>query len=182
MNQGEINLLKTAGLTEVTFDVMIPHQQYPFAVYVGNKFKKQPYFIEKFEELKNRKTPFQFIICRFAQKKWSYGNNFKVSLEEYSLIEEAGKGFDLMVNVKLKQYRDYKTTVAPLDSDDNEVVIEKERSAPEPIKSYTVSSGDTLWKICKKYLGDGSKYKTIAQLNKIKNPNLIYPGQVIQFE
>ena len=52
----------------------------------------------------------------------------------------------------------------------------------ETPKSYTVVSGDTLWGICKKHLGDGALYPQIAKLNGISNPNLIYPGQVIRFE
>lgn len=40
---------------------------------------------------------------------------------------------------------------------------------------YTVKAGDMLWKIAEKY---DTTYKEIQKLNNIKNPNLIYPGQV----
>lgn len=40
--------------------------------------------------------------------------------------------------------------------------------------SYTVKSGDTLWEIALKY---NTTYKQIANLNKIANPDLIYPEQ-----
>jgi len=43
-----------------------------------------------------------------------------------------------------------------------------------------VVKGDTLWHIAKKYLGNGARYPEIAKLNNIKNPNLIYPGQVFK--
>lgn len=45
----------------------------------------------------------------------------------------------------------------------------------------TVKSGDCLWNIAKKQLGNGADYTKIYNLNKdkIKNPNLIYPGQVL---
>lgn len=39
---------------------------------------------------------------------------------------------------------------------------------------YTVQSGDTLSSIASKY---GTSYQTIAQLNGLSNPNLIYTGQ-----
>lgn len=44
---------------------------------------------------------------------------------------------------------------------------------------YTVKKGDCLWNIAKKYYGNGAQYKKIYNANKdkIKNPNLIYPGQ-----
>ena len=39
---------------------------------------------------------------------------------------------------------------------------------------------NTLWKIAKQFYGNGSQYSKIVSANsdKIKNPNLIYPGQV----
>ena len=46
--------------------------------------------------------------------------------------------------------------------------------------NYVVQRGDTLWAIASKYLGSGTKYPQIAQENNIKNPNLIYPGQVFK--
>ena len=47
------------------------------------------------------------------------------------------------------------------------------------MKQYTVQEGDTLWGIAKSFLGDGSRYAEIAGLSGVKNPNLIYPGQVL---
>ena len=43
--------------------------------------------------------------------------------------------------------------------------------------TYTVQSGDTLWQIANKY---GTTVQEIANINRIANPNLIYPGQVLQ--
>ena len=50
----------------------------------------------------------------------------------------------------------------------------------EKTLNYVVQRGDTLWEIASKYLGSGTKYPQIAQENNIKNPNLIYPGQVFK--
>lgn len=47
-------------------------------------------------------------------------------------------------------------------------------------KSVTVEKGDTLWGIASTYLGSGTKYKQLAAINNIPNPNLIYVGQVIR--
>ncbi len=47
---------------------------------------------------------------------------------------------------------------------------------------YTVVSGDSLWKIASRYLGNGARYWDLVEANKekypslAKNPNLIYPG------
>jgi len=52
---------------------------------------------------------------------------------------------------------------------------------PEEI-FYTIEDGDTLWGIATKFYNDGSKYTHIveANLEVIKNANLIYKGQTIR--
>lgn len=46
--------------------------------------------------------------------------------------------------------------------------------------THTVIKGDTLRSIAQKYLGDGTKYKQLAAINNISNPDRIYIGQVIK--
>lgn len=47
--------------------------------------------------------------------------------------------------------------------------------------TYTVVKGDYLWKLAKRYYGDGMKWHKIYDANKAvigSDPNLIFPGQV----
>jgi nucleoid-associated protein YgaU len=48
------------------------------------------------------------------------------------------------------------------------------------ISTATVTRGDSLWKISSKLLGNGARYTIIYEANarQIRNPNLIYSGQV----
>ena len=46
--------------------------------------------------------------------------------------------------------------------------------------TYKVQRGDTLWSISKKYLGNGARYKELAEYNNIANPNVILPGTIIK--
>lgn len=46
--------------------------------------------------------------------------------------------------------------------------------------THTVVKGDTLRSIAQKYLGDGTKYKQLAAINNISNPDRIYIGQAIK--
>ncbi|MFV0573018.1 MAG: peptidoglycan-binding protein LysM [Xanthomarina gelatinilytica] len=62
---------------------------------------------------------------------------------------------------------------------DDQMTVEN----PEPeAQFHTVVSGDTLGKIAKKYYGNAMKYPAIFEANKpmLKNPDLIYPGQVLR--
>ena len=48
-------------------------------------------------------------------------------------------------------------------------------------RTYTVVAGDSLSKIAKREYGDAGKWPVIFEANrdKIKNPDLIHPGQVL---
>jgi len=51
--------------------------------------------------------------------------------------------------------------------------------APADSETYTVQSGDTLWKIAEQVYGDGSSYMKIFEANTglLENPDQIFPGQ-----
>lgn len=54
--------------------------------------------------------------------------------------------------------------------------------AVEDVEYYIIVSGDNLSKIAKHFYGDANKYPLIfeANLEVIKDPNLIFPGQKIR--
>jgi nucleoid-associated protein YgaU len=47
---------------------------------------------------------------------------------------------------------------------------------------YEIQKGDTLWRVAEIYYKDGSRYTEIFEANRevIKDPDLIYPGQMIR--
>jgi nucleoid-associated protein YgaU len=49
-------------------------------------------------------------------------------------------------------------------------------------RSYTVVSGDTLWKISAQMYGEGSQYMKIFEANTdvLEHPDRIFPGQVLR--
>lgn len=62
------------------------------------------------------------------------------------------------------------------------VTVPEPVAPPEPEKQfYTVKKGDYLSKIAKQVYGDAKKYPVIFEANKpmLKDPDLIYPGQVL---
>lgn len=187
INGSEVNILQSAGLTNIEFSFIVPQlTKYPFAMYQNDEFKDVSYYTSKLEELKSTKKPFQFIVIRRSPLgQYLYDTNMTVSLEHYSIIDDASNGFDVMISVSLKQYTQYKTKVLNSTNSSNSSSSTNSTNSSRPNNNdnpdvYVVKAGDTLWSICKKYLGDGQKYSEIAKLNNIKNPNLIYPSQVIR--
>lgn len=194
INEGEINILKDAGLTEITFDFLLPNMRYPFAVYTDG-FKSADYYLDKLEKLKTGKKPFQFIVTR-KDSRGFFDTNIKVSLEDYTITEDAEKyGFDVFVSVKLKQYKDYCTKVLIVKDNTSSSTgggnsnakttktasVKQSRTSNQKIpNTYKVKKGDTLWSIAKRYYDDGNRYTEIVKLNNLKNANLIKEGQVLK--
>lgn len=183
----KINILKAAGLTDVSFDLLLPQVPYPFT---NGGAQPADYYLSLFERLKTAKEPFQWILNREKPNgSRLFYTNLTVGMEDYQITDDAEEGFDITVTVSLKQYRHYGTktvTIQPASTPATKPTAtveppKRETSQAPKQSTYTVKSGDCLWNIAKKYLGDGSRYNEIYNLNKdkIKNPNLIYAGQVL---
>ncbi len=182
INGEEINILKAAGLSDVSFELLLPQISYPFT---NGGTQSASYYLSLFERLKTSKEPFQWILNRsMPSGKRLFSTNLTVAMEDYQITDDAEEGFDITVTVSLKQYRHYGTKTVTIQTSTATATVEQPRretsQAPKQ-STYTVKSGDCLWNIAKKYLGDGSRYTEIYNLNKdkIKNPNLIYPGQIL---
>jgi LysM repeat protein len=202
INEGEVNLLKQAGLTEISFQALLPNLQYPFAQYTSG-FKKAAYYLDHLKKLKTQTDldgnfiPFQFKVIRAMPdgKILFDTDDMQVALEDYKITEAANSGFDVVVDVSLKQYRSYGTktvtinqpTVAQPQATAQVEQARPAETAPQP-KTYTVVKGDSLWAIAKKYLNNGDKYPEIYALNQAiidarnkgtgNTKYTIYPGQV----
>lgn len=193
MNDGEVNVIKKPGLTDIEFEVLLPNVKYPFAVY-PNGFQPAAYYLEKLEKLKGSIKPFQFIVNRMMPNgDLLFDTNMTMTIEDYEIKESSEDGFDVTVNIQLKQYRAYgnkriilqpatQSNSASSSTTTQKAVVEQKRptTGKETPKMHTVKKGDTLWAIAKKYLGDGSKYTELAKLNNISNPDVIKEGQVIK--
>lgn len=170
---GDINILKSPSLIEVEFDARFPMRQYPYA----RTFKPFESYRTVFEDLKEKKQSFRFIVTRTTPDgKRTWDTNLLMALESFELKENADEGDDVIASFKLKQFKEYGVTKVKVKKSKSK---SKSTSTTQPKRStttktndtkksqtYTVKKGDCLWNIAKKYYGNGAKYTVIYNANK----------------
>ena len=191
VGQGEISNIGFPGLKELTISSFFP-KRYNGELYIntGGQFEEPEFYIKFFEDIKKDRKPFRLIIT-------DLNINMLVSIESFSNTYAYGTD-DVDYELELKEYKEHNirilkatstgfvnvdsvqkvSSVTPTNTNSNRSV---EKSTP---KTYTVVSGDNLWTIAQRLLGDGSRWKEIYSYNNNKsiiggNPNLIRPGQVL---
>ena len=167
-------------LKEYSFDCELPKKAYGY-VETPNEFKDADYYLNKFQKWRAELVPVRFIATN------GVGDDIDtfVLIQDLDVTEKAGEEGDKYVSFSLLEYKEYgkKYRLEEIDSSTGKIteVNTAETTNPKSTGTYTVVRGDTLWAIAKKYYSDGSKYTKIynANTDKIKNPSLIYPGQVL---
>lgn len=174
INGNEISILKSPKLQEIEFEVELPRgRQYPFA----NKLVDPKIYTDYFNKLLSTKSPTRLLITRPNPFKNNYSKPFhdtlykQVSLEGYSWKENAENAYDLTVSLKFKEYVEYgtvKKVVVETPTSPTKVAtpVASPEKKVESNKNYTVVKGDCLWKISKKFYGNGNSYKKIYDANK----------------
>jgi LysM repeat protein len=174
---GQIAIPTHMELAEYSFECEFPHTPLHYVETSGG-FKDADFYLRLFEQWRKEKVPVRFI----ASNGIGDDINTLVLIEELTVTEKAGEEGDKYASFKLLEYREYgKKSVVVVQS--NKATVKKESTTPKvnPKSNgvHVVQPGDTLWAIAKKYYGNGAQYTKIFNANKdkIKNPNLIYPGQ-----
>lgn len=174
---GQIAVPTHMELKEYSFECEFPHTPLHYVETSGG-FKDADFYLKLFEQWRGKKVPVRFIASN------GIGNdiNTLALIEELTITEKAGEEGDKYVSFKLLEYREYgKKFMVVVQS--NKATVKKGSTTPKvnpkSNRVYVVRRGDTLWAIAKKYYGSGLQYPKIFNANrdKIKNPNLIYPGQ-----
>jgi nucleoid-associated protein YgaU len=151
INEGEVNFLKSPGLTAITMEAVLPSDIVPFADYIAG-FVPVHNFLQLFERLKVEKSNFPLVVSRMRENGVGlHGTSMKVTLEDYEIVDDAEIGFDTTVALSFKQFVEYGTQKASL--------------LPA---TYTTKKGDTLAKIAVRYYGKSKNWAKIYNTNKSK--------------
>lgn len=186
INDGEVNLLKNAALTEIAFEVLLPNNEYPFADYNSFSMDFAESYLSDFKSLKLSKDPFQFIVTRMTNDfTFLFDTNITVSLEDYEIIEDANNGTDVIASIRLKQYKPYGTKTATIKTNADgtkTAVVDEPRLTTKPVPNTAkIMKNQTLLQLVKKNFGNTKMFNQIKKLNGITTPNNMPAGTVLRF-
>lgn len=179
---GQIAIPTHMELKQYSFEAEFPHRPLHYVETSGD-YRGPDFYLRLFEQWRQAKEPVRFI----ASNGIGEDINTLVLIEELTVTERAGEEGDKYVSFRLLEYREFgkKAVVVTTPTPAGTVIAVAKKEEPAPAVNpksngtHVVQPGDTLWAIAKKYYGNGNQYPKIVNANKdkIKNPNLIYPGQ-----
>jgi len=173
---GEIVILQDRAAIEVSWDSFFPAAKFP-GVQVDSLTPPKT-LLKTLCEWKNSDKPTHIILT-------GTDVNFFAAIQSIQPSEEGGDPDSIYYKIKLKEYREVKVRQVQVNITTKVATVSSQATRTDnrvQEKTYTVKRGDCLWNIAKALLGSGSRYTEIYNLNKdkIKNPNLIYAGQVLR--
>lgn len=152
INMGDVNIPKSPPLTEYSFTARFPMRPYPYAR-MEHSFK---WYFDFFQTMKEEKGVFRLIVYRKPNTNSTTTNNSGlddywdtnalVTLEEMQVNESYDYGDDVLIDFKLKQYKDFgivsvKDTAPSREETNYELAPQK----------YVIKQGDTLQKIAENF-------------------------------
>lgn len=137
----------------------------------GIKFKFDP----------NKKENEKVFDVRFIKNNQELNPNAEYRLATNQFMIDGGDGYDMFIEkYNCQQYGtleniliDYMQNLGSLEKYSK---VQNRIHVQKKLKKYTIKKGDSLYKIAKKF---GTTWQKLATYNAIKNPRLIFPGNVI---
>lgn len=147
---------------------LLPSSNRPYCV----RYTEQAVLLSWLKRQIAEKVKMRFIVSDTAV-------NIPVYMTEIEYGEQDGTN-DLYVTLTVQPYNTLSAPTVQASTKATAAAAREAMAQQTKETTYTVKSGDTLWSIARKFYGDGSLYPKLAACNGIKNPNLIYVGQVLK--
>ncbi|GKU75655.1 LysM peptidoglycan-binding domain-containing protein [Paenibacillus sp. L3-i20] len=175
---GKINVIKSPGLSEYVIDSFLPALGH-VGPWVNTSVDYEPkhyivyepkHYIDYIQKWRQTLQPIRFIYTGGGLEI-----NTPASIESFEWKEVAGAPGDIMISLKLKEYRFFKAQrVKVVSSNKSTGLIKEEQRANERLTptTYTLVAGDNLWKVAAKVYGNSNRWPELQKANGISNADL----------
>lgn len=169
---GERTIIGNSMLQSVSFSSFFP-RDYDSSYCIDKNIPKPWEAVKKINEWRASGSPVKILITETDI-------NMYATIRKFDYREKGGEPGDIYYDIEFKEYK----FITIREIMKVAVALSEQSDRPETAavsNTYTVVKGDCLWNIAKKFYGSGAEYMKIFNANTppIKNPNLIYPGQVL---
>ena len=153
MNRGAVAVPTGVGLSRIGWPAEFPGEGRQNDPAIRGTWNPPKYYHDTLEDWKSRGTLLTIIVT-------GYPFNFDVDISTYE-ADLSGPFGDMQYTIELQEHRDIVIKTEQVKTSSSAT----KRPTQQPT-TYTIKSGDTLWRIAEKLLGAGSKWQTIYNANK----------------
>ena len=171
---GEINILRNGKLASMSFDFLLPGDDY--YSFVTGPWADPEALRTYFDRLVENGSSTRFAVS-------GIGISQRMSVEDFSAVRAAGDHESLLCSISLLEYKSHGASillVPPTASAGGTSSSGTRPSDKSQAKTYTVKSGDSFWRIAQQQLGNGSRYNDVASTNGMTASSTIHPGDVLK--
>lgn len=154
LDRGEVAVPSGVGLAAYRWASLFPGENRKVSSMQRGQWKEPKYYHNTLEDWRKNGTPLHILVA-------GYPINADVLLEDYKGDLTGGFG-DIEYELSFIEDRDLTVTST------QESEPKRQSDSNEGTKTYTIKSGDTLWKIAAMpiHYGDGTKWQDIYKANK----------------
>lgn len=160
MNRGEVAIPTGVGLARIGWKAEFPGEGRQDDPAIRGTWQAPKYFHDTLEDWKAKGTLLTIIVT-------GYPFNFDVDMSTYEATPSGPFG-DMPYTIELQEHRDITIKTEKVEASSSSSSNSASQRPTTEATTYTIKSGDTLWKIAAmpKHYGDGSKWKLIYDANK----------------
>ena len=155
LDRGEVQIPTGSGLAIISWESQFPGGMRTDKAMMRGGWKAPSYYHKIFDDWREKGTSLNVTVT-------GYPINKDVILSKYTATPGGAFG-DMEYSVEFVEERDL--TIKSSTTSTSSSTTSTKRPTTQTT-TYTIKKGDTLWKIAKKTLGAGSKWKTIYNANK----------------
>ena len=156
LDWGTVEIPSGRDLSTFSWQGIFPGANRKGLPFLKGTYHTPKYYYDRLNKWKENGTQLRLLITNTPV-------NHPVYLSEFIASYSGGYG-DMTYDIKIRGRRNI--TIKTVAKKKSTKSGNKNNSRSTSTKTYKVKKGDTLWKISKKYLGKGARWKEIYKLNK----------------